>query len=150
MKENKNLKCQPFLMWLFVLLLGFILVVLVFKTGVIVGLTSMPAKSYSSCMVGNHNKYISGKFSGWKKSAYFSYKEVIKLIDSGFIVISSKGKEQTVYINDNTVIIEGYKKGKVSIGDNLYVIGDLQENGDIIASMIKILDLETKKFGKFW
>jgi len=151
MKENKNLKCQPFLMWIFVLLLGFILVVLVFKTGVIVGLTSMPAKSYSSsCVASNHNKYINGKFSGWKKSSHFSYKKVIKLIDSGFVVISSGGKEQTVYINDNTVIIEGYKKGNVSVSDSLYVIGDLQENGDILASMVKILDLDTKKFGKFW
>ena len=56
MKENKNLKCSPFLMWIFVLLAGAILVVLVFKTGVIVGLTSIPAKSYSSsCMANNYH-----------------------------------------------------------------------------------------------
>ncbi len=155
MEENKNLKCQSFLMWAFVLLLGFILLVLVFKTGLILGLKSMSAKPYSSsCMAnnyhGNYNKHINGKFGGWKKSSHFSYKEVIRLIDSGFVVISSGGKEQTVYVNDNTVIIEGNQKGDVSLGDNLYVIGDSQENGDIIASMIKILDLDTKKFRKFW
>ena len=155
MEENKNLKCQSFLMWAFVLLLGFILLVLVFKTGVILGLKSMSVKPYSSSYMannyhGNYNKHINGKFSGWKKSSHFSYKKVIRLIDSGFVVISSGGKEQIVYINDDTIIIEGYKKGKVSMGDNLYVIGDLQENGDIIASMVKILDLDTKKFGKFW
>ena len=155
MKENKNLKCSPFLVWIFVLLAGAILVVLVFKTGIIVGLTSIPAKSYSSsCMANNYhsnyNKNISGKFNGWKKAPHFSYKEVVRLIDSGFVVISTGGKEQTVYVNDDTVIIEGNQKGNISLGDNLYVVGDLQENGDIIAGMIKILDLDTKKFGKFW
>ncbi len=62
------------LAWVIALLLGLILIVLVFKTGMMVG----GSKShFSSCQAGNYYKnfsgHLGGKFIGWKKSQYENF-----------------------------------------------------------------------------
>lgn len=146
-KENKKLACHHGVLALVIaLFLGFILIVLVFKVGIMAG----GLKSYSSsCGASNYSKSFIGhmgkNLSSFKKSSYFSYYEVIELTDSGFIVKGSDGKEQTVVISEDTVIIKGEEKtgNTVSVGDKVYIVGSLVE-----ASMVKILDPNAKEFKK--
>ena len=151
-KENKKLACHHGVLALVIaVLLGFILIVLVFKIGMMVG---MSKSSFYSCGTANYqkdfSKHMVGKFSAWKKSAYSSYKEVVKLTESGFVVKDSDNKEQTIVISEDTVIIKGIEKtgNEVSVGDKVYVVGSSNESGQVEASMVKILDPDAKEFKK--
>jgi len=145
-KENKKLACHHgVLAWVIALLLGFILIVLVFKTGMIIGSKS----HFSSCKAGNYHKsfsgHMEGKFSSWKKVFYSSYQEVVKLTESGFVAKGGDGKEQVVVITEDTKIIKGGETTEegVSVGDKVYVTGSLVE-----ASMVKIFDHNAKELKK--
>lgn len=69
-KEDKKSCHHGILALIITLLLGFILIVLVFKTGMMVGSKS----HFSSCKLGNYQQNLSGhmggKFIDWKKSEY--------------------------------------------------------------------------------
>ena len=88
---------------------------------------------------------MDGKFGSWQKSSHFSYKTVVGITDSGFVVKGFDGKEQTVVVNNDTQIIKGEEKVEkgVSIGDKVYVVGSLVE-----ASMIKIFDTNASDIKK--
>lgn len=117
-------------------LLALILIVLVFKTGMMLGSKS----GYSTC------KYSKGHSELMqKKSAYNSYKVVTELTDSGFVVKGIKGDMLTVVVNEDTKIIKGDEAGEVSEGDKVYVTGELDEAGQLKASLVKIYDMDVKK-----
>ncbi len=143
-KKNKNsLWHHGALSSLIAVLLGFILIVLIFKTGMLVGKSK---SHFSASKAGNYHKnfskHMGKKFSSWKKSAYSSYKEVVKLTESGFVVKGADGEEQEVVVSQDTVILKGEAKigNTVSVGDKVYVTGSLVE-----ASMVKIFDPSLKK-----
>lgn len=143
-KENKKLTCHHgVLAHVIAVFLGLILIVLIFKVGLMAG---MSKTHFSSCSYQeNLSGHMGGKFISLKKSAYSSYQEVVKLTESGFVVKDSGGTEQTVVVNEDTVIIKGKEKleNGVSVGDKVYVAGPLIE-----ASMVKILDFDAVKLKK--
>ena len=150
-KENSKLAGHHGILALLIaLLLGFILIVLVLKIGMM--MTRGSKSHFSTCQVGSYQKnfighsgYMVGKFSNWKKSSYASYQEVVELTESGFIVKDGDGNEQVVVITEDTKIIKGKEdvENGVSVGDKVYVMGSLVE-----ASMIKILDPDASEFKK--
>ena len=149
-KEDKKLACcHGVLAHIIAVLLGLILIALIFKIGILVG---MSKSHFSSCKTANYHKDFSGqmvgKFISWKKSAYSSYQEVVEITESGFVVKDSDGKEQAVVIGEDTIIMKGMEKSKdgVIIGDKVYVAGSFGEDGQIEASMVKILDPNAKEF----
>ena len=139
------------LAWVIIVLLSLIFIVLVFKVGIMVG-SSKPY--FSSCGVDYTHKYISknmdGEFMGYKKSTYANYQGVTELTATGFVTKDVKGNEQVVVVNEDTKIYKGEEKGgaEVSAGDKVYVDGDKDANGQIVASVIKIYDPELKEVKK--
>lgn len=139
--EDKKSYCHHGILALTIaLLLGFVLIVLIFKTGMMVGGKYGMSHSYK-----NFSGHMDGKFSALKKSGFMNYKVVTELTDSGFVVKDIKGEEQTIITNADTVIYKGSEKegNKVSVGDKVYVQGSTIE-----ASMIKIYDASVKEFKK--
>jgi len=151
-KENKKL--YGVLVWVIIALLGFILILLIFKTGMMIG----GSKShFSSCKANYSHKNFSGHMGGklgiWKKSSFLSYQAVVSLTESGFVAKGSDGEEQTVVITEDTKIIKG--KGEtengVSVGDKVYVDGSSDEGGQVVADTVKIYGpslIEFKKWHK--
>lgn len=136
---DKKESCHHGILGLIIaVLLGLILLVLVFKVGLIVG----KSNSYSSYYKKGH---IAGKLGGWGKTSHSAFKVVVKLTDSGFVVKGSDGEEQEVITNEDTVIIKGAVKtgNTVSVGDKVYITGSIAE-----ASMVKIFDFEAVRFKK--
>jgi hypothetical protein len=141
-KEDKKSCCHHGILALVIaVFLGVILIVLVFKVGMMAGGSKYKAgyshKNFSGHIMGD-------KLSGLKKSGFADYKVVTELTDSGFIVKDAKGNEQTVQVNEDTVIYKGGEKGgAVSVGNKVYVEGSAVE-----ASTVKIYDAGAKEFKK--
>ena len=85
------------------LLLFFLLIALVFKTGMMVG----GSKSYySSGKAGNHYKnfsgHMGGKFSSWKKSEYEAFEVQVVITNSGEIDgVRILSAESTIAMQEN-------------------------------------------------
>jgi hypothetical protein len=139
MKDNKKFNHNA-LAWIIIVLLSLILVVLVFKIGMMIGSSK---SHFSSC---NYKKAYSGHWSKkldyMKKSEYLDYRGVAKLTETGFVTVDAKGNEQEVVVNEDTKIFKGEVSDgvKVSMDDKVYVDGTLDENGQLIAEIIKIYD----------
>ncbi len=73
MEENKKNSCynHTAVAWLIAVLFGFILIALVFKIGLIIGLSK---SGYSSCGMDNYHGDYSGHFYDAKKDWFSDYK----------------------------------------------------------------------------
>lgn len=156
-KEDKRIPHHHSVLgWIIALLLGLILIVFVFKVGMMVGssksyFSSYSKKDYSHKKISGH---MGNKFSSLKKSAYFNktayfnksaystYKGVVKLTDTGFVTKDADGNIEEVVINEETKIISGKEAADrgVSVGDKVYIEGSVNGEGQVEASLIKIYD----------
>ena len=155
-KENNKLSCHHGALALTIaVLLGFILIVLVFKVGVMVGGSG---SHFSACDYHkNYSGYADKKFISLKKSYssyktaadYSSYKVVTELTGSGFIVKGGDGKLLEVVVGADTKIYGAEKTGaKVIVGDKVYVTGSTNESGQVVAAVVKIFNLAADKLKK--
>ena len=117
MKEDKKNSCyhHTAVAWLIAVLLGFVLIALVFKTGLIIGLSK---SSYSSCGMDNYKSDYSAHYYDVKKDWLSDYKT--KADAKGMSIEEYKtylGKSKSVEYADfeakakaNGMTMEEYKK----------------------------------------
>ena len=143
-KENNNT-----LALVIVIVASLFLLILVFKAGFMFG--ELKSK-LSTCdfYKNDFSEHWHKKFDYIKKSAYSNYKGVSELTETGFVAIDGYGKEQVVVITEDTKIIKGKEtaEAEVSVGDKVYVDGETDESGQVVAELIKIYDPALKEYKK--
>ena len=132
---------------LIIIIFGLLLLVIVFKAGMMLGKSmSYPSSEIKTCPYSKNltcpyskdlKAHMGKDLTSLKKSAYSEYMLVTELTDTGFVAKDDKGELKTIVVNEDTKIIKGKEaaENKVSVGDKVYV-----EGSSIEASLVKIYD----------
>ena len=151
-EEEKNKKTnRDVLKWVIIGLAGFVIVVLVFGTGMFVG--GMKAK-FSYRWAESYHKNFAGPKGGflydWRQLPPFpgdfieghgTFGEIIK-IEGNTLIIKGRGDvEKIVLVTEKTIIQSGRKDIKIldlKVDDQVVIIGSPNEEGQIEAKLIRV------------
>ena len=116
-KDNRNLFKR-----IIFILAGLVIIALIFNAGMLV--------------IGIKTHFL----YRWTEGYYFG--EIIKIDDNGFVIKGRGDMEKIVLIRESTVIKKGKEtiEGALQIGNQVIVIGSLDEGGRIEAKIIRIFD----------
>ncbi len=124
-----------------------IILLLVFKTGMIVG----TKKADFSCRWSdNYHRNFGGPRGGFMPGlgdrdfleANGTFGQVIKIEGSNLVIKGSKDIEKVVIVDNNTVIklfSDTIKLTDLKIDDNIVVIGEPNQQGQIVAKLIRVM-----------
>lgn len=145
---------RDILKWVVIGLVGLVVVVLIFGTGMVVG--GMRAR-FSYRWAENYHKNFAGPrggfFSDWKNfprgefiEGHGAFGEIIEIKDNGFVVKGRENIEKVAITNQDTTIIKGREtiKNGLKVGDRVVIIGSPNDEGQIEAKLIRVFDGETK------
>lgn len=151
---NKKKYCKKLfrnpdvLKWVILGLVSFIIIVLIFSTGVKVG--TLKAR-YSYRWADNYHKNFAGPRGGflgdWRKfpagdfiGGHGAFGEIIELNDSSFIIKGRENIEKVIVITKDTVIKKGRETvlDELKVGDQVTIIGSPNEDGQIEAKLIRV------------
>lgn len=145
------------LKWIIIGLAGFVIIVLVFGTGMFVG--QMKAR-FSYRWAESYHKNFAGPqggfFGDWRTlpppgdfiEGHGTFGEIIKINDSDLIVKGQGDVEKVILITKDTTIERGrdtLKKEELKVGDSIVIIGSPNEQGQIEAKLIRIFNGEDIK-----
>ncbi len=144
MSEHKDI-----LKWIIIGLLAFVVILLVFGLGVLIG--ERKAK-FSYRWAEQYHKMFAGPrqgfFGNWRSfprgefiEAHGTFGEIIEMKEKDFIIKGSEDVEKVILISDKTVIQRGrenMKKEDLRIGDFVVIIGSPNEEGKIEAKVIRV------------
>lgn len=144
-------KRQDMLKHILILLTGFIVLILIFSAGFLVG--GMKAK-FSYRWAESYHKNFAGPrggfFGNWRNppplpgdfiESHGIFGEIIKINNSDFVIKGRREMENMILVTENTVIKEGgktIKKGEMKVGDSVVVIGSPNDQGQITAELIRV------------
>jgi len=151
------------LKWIVIGLAGFVIIVLVFGTGMFVG--QMKAR-FSYRWAESYHKNFAGPeggfFGDWRTlpppgdfiEGHGTFGEIIKINDSDLIVKGQGDVEKVILITKDTTIERGrdtLKKEELKVGDSIVIIGSPNEQGQIEAKLIRVFPPKTSFKGvKFY
>lgn len=144
--ENVNKNIEGILKWIIVIILCFVIVLIIFITGVFVG---QEKAKFSFMWAENYHRNFSGPVDGFFgnfsnsgfTSAHGVFGPVLKTSQNGMMVRGQDNIEKVVLISDETEIID--QSGKIEfkdikMGSNVVVIGYPNENGSLRARLIRV------------
>lgn len=148
MSENKQ---KDVLKWVIISLISFVVAVLIFCAGLIVG--GMKAR-FSYRWAENYHKNFAGPKGGfwgdWRNrpplprdfiESHGAFGEIIEIKNDEFVIRGREDIEKVILISDKTIIQRGrekIKKENLRVGDFVVVIGSPNQEGKIEAKMIRI------------
>lgn len=150
-KYNKKLpQNSDILKWIIFGLVGFIIVILIFGTGVKVG--ALKAR-YSYQWADNYHKNFAGPRGGfledWRKfpagdfiGGHGAFGEIIELNGAGFVIKGRGDVEKVIVTAEDTVIKRGREtiEDGLQVGDRVTIIGSPNAEGQIKAKLIRIFN----------
>lgn len=147
-KIKKFFQNRDVLKGLIIGLLGFVILLLVFGTGVKVG--ALKAR-YSYRWADNYHKNFAGPragfFADWQRfpagdfiSGHGAFGEIIEIKDNGFVINGRENVEKVVITKQETTILKGREaiKDGLKVGDRVVIIGSPNEEGQIEAKLIRV------------
>lgn len=150
-KNNKKFMQSGILKWIIFGLFFFIIVILVFGIGILVG--EKKAK-FSYRWAEHYHKMFAGPkrgfFGDWRRfpkgefiEGHGSFGEIIEIKGNEFVIKGKDGVEKVILITDKTIIKKGREKimGKdLKIGNWVVIIGSPNEEGKIEAKFIRVFN----------
>lgn len=156
-KQNNKKTNQDILKWVIIGLAGFVVIVLIFGAGMVVG--GMRAKFSYRWAESYHKNFAGPKggfFNNWQQLPPFpgefieghgTFGEIIKINESDnefSLVVKGQGDvEKVIIITKETIIEKGretIKKEELKIGNQIVIIGSPNEEGQIEAKLIRVFD----------
>ncbi len=158
-EEKNNKKISPdILKWIIIVLAGFAVVVLVFNTGMKVGMSKAEysyywAESYHKNFGGPRDGFLGDWRSGPLSSGDFIeghgvFGEIVQIDNTGFVIKGRGDVEKVIIITQDTIIQKAkkaVKKEELKIGNQIVVIGSPNEEGQTEAKLIRIFNGEDAK-----
>lgn len=149
-KQNKKILSPEILKWIVISLLVFVIIILIFGIGMWVG---EKKARFSYRWAENYHKNFGGPkngfFNDWQNFPHKDYidghgafGEIIQLNDSDFVIKGRDDIEKIIITTENTIIKKRRKTmaNELKIGDRVIVIGSPNENGQIEAKLIRIIN----------
>jgi len=151
-KQNNKKINRDVLKWIIIGLVGFVIVILIFGTGMFVG--GMKAR-FSYRWAESYHKNFAGPrggfFGDWRAlpspgdfiESHGTFGEIIKINDSDFVIKGQSDVEKIILITEGTIIQKGrdtIKKEELKVGDRVVIIGSPNEEGQIEAKLIRVFD----------
>lgn len=144
------------LKWVIIGLVGFVIVVLIFGAGMIVG--GMKAK-FSYRWAESYHKNFAGPRAGflgdWRRmpplpgdfiEGHGTFGQIIK-IEGNTLIIKGRGDvEKVVLVTEKTIIQSGRKESRITdlkVDDQIVIIGSPNEQGQIEAKLIRVFPSKT-------
>ncbi len=156
-ERAKKILRHDALKWVIIGIAGFVIVGLIFGTGMFVG--GLKAR-FSYKWAESYHKNFAGPQEGflgdWRKAAplpgdflnsHGVFGEIIELRDNGFVIKGGGEVEKVVLFSDKTIIEKGRQnagKDELKVGGQVVVIGSPDEQGQIEAKLIRIFDGEAR------
>ena len=152
-KIKKIFQNRDALKWVIIGLAGFVVLILVFGTGVKVG--TLKAR-YSYRWAENYHRNFAGPrdgfFSDWRNpprrefiNAHGVFGSIIKIDGNAIITKSKNDAEKIILVSENTLIQKGRETVKLSDlkpEESIVIIGSPNEEGRIEAKFIRVLPIK--------
>ena len=155
-QSNKKIN-RDTLKWVVIGLAGFAVIVLIFGAGMVIG--EMKAK-FSYRWAESYHKNFGGPrggfFGDWRRipplpgdfiEGHGAFGEIIELNGNSFVIKGRGNVEKIIIITEDTIIKKGMKtiKDGLKVGEHVVIIGSPNEEGQIEAKLIRILNGEDAK-----
>jgi len=141
------------LKWIIIGLAGFVIVILIFGAGMIVGgLKARFSYNWAESYHKNFGGPKGGFFNDWQKLPPFpgdfieghgTFGKIIQLNDSDFVMKGGNDVEKVIVITKDTTITKGrntIKKEELKVGDQVVIIGSPNEQGQIEAKLVRVFN----------
>jgi len=152
-KTNRDI-----LKWVIFGLAGFLVIVLIFSAGMVVG--GMKARFSYRWAESYHKNFAgprTGFFGDWRElplspgdfiEGHGAFGEIIELNDTGFVIKGRGDVEKIIIISEKTTVKKGretVERTDLKVGDRVVVIGFPNEEGQIEARLIRLFNGEDVK-----